>query len=516
MKIGVLKETIQQERRVASTPQSIKSIVNLGYTVSIESDAGQLAGYSNDDYRSAGAEIIDKSSDIIQFSDILLKVREPKATDLTQLSKVTDKTLISLFWPASNQQALDKLNSQSFNVLAMDCVPRISRAQKLDVLSSMANIGGYRAVIEASHEIGRFLGGQMTAAGKIPPTKVLVIGAGVAGLAAIGAAASMGAVVRAFDTRPEVKEQVESLNAEFLMLDFNETSTSGDGYAKTMSKEFIAAEMALFAQQAKEVDVIITTALIPGKPAPKLITQAMVDSMSAGSVVIDMAAEQGGNCEYTVPGERTVIDGVSILGYTDLASRMAGQASQLYANNVVNLLSELTPNKNGQLNLNLEDEMIRGLTVASKGSILWPPPAIKVSAAKPLPEAPTPTKENIAITAPSHQKWWTLGGAALGACLLLLVGAYAPADFMSHFIVFILSCFVGWQLVWNVTPALHTPLMSVTNAISGIIVLGALLQFNSPSGLAITLAALATLLASINIAGGFLVTRRMLKMFQSH
>ena len=379
----------------------------------------------------------------------------------------------------------------------------------------MANIAGYRAVIEASHDFGRFLGGQITAAGRIPPAKVLVIGADVAGLAAIGAASSMGAVVRAFDTRPEVKEQVESMNAEFLMLEFDEESGSGDGYAKTMSKEFIEAEMALFAEQAKDVDIIITTALIPGRPAPELITKEMVDSMKPGSVIVDMAAEQGGNCAYTTPGKKKTVKGVKIIGYTDLAGRMPGQASQLYGTNIYNLLEEITPEKDGQMVIDMEDEMIRGLTVVNQGEVSWPPPPIKVSAAAPAPAAVRPVSQP-ADESPKNRPWWTLGGMAGSVALLLGVGSVAPADFMSHFTVFVLACFVGWQVVWNVTPALHTPLMSVTNAISGIIVIGALLQLDAPSSLAVWLAAFAILIASINIAGGFLVTQRMLRMFQKN
>ena len=420
---------------------------------------------------------------------------------------------MSFFWPAQNEANLQIAAENGANVLAMDAVPRISRAQKLDVLSSTANIAGYRAIIEASHEFGRFLGGQITAAGKIHPAKVLVIGAGVAGLAAIGAASSMGAIVRAFDTRPEVKEQVESMNAEFLMLEFDEESGSGDGYAKTMSKEFIDAEMALFAEQAKDVDIIITTALIPGRPAPELITKAMVDSMKNGSVIVDMAAEQGGNCAYTDPGKKKTVKGVKIIGYTDLAGRMPGQASQLYGTNVYNLLAEMTPEKNGELSIDMDDEMIRGLTVVNQGEVTWPPPPIKVSAAPAAKPAAAPA-EQVSKEIKKASPWWTIGGMAAAAMLLLSVGSVAPADFMGHFTVFVLACFVGWQVVWNVTPALHTPLMSVTNAISGIIVIGALLQLDAPSSLAVWLAAIAILIASINIAGGFLVTQRMLKMFQ--
>ena len=508
MKIGIPKEIFKGETRVASTPDVVERTIKLGYEVLVEKGAGKAAGFSDADYKVAGASL-GSAADIWDKTDIIAKVRPPEAkAELSQLGK--DQTFVGFFWPAQNDALLKIAAKNGANVLAMDAVPRISRAQKLDVLSSTANIAGYRAVIEASHEFGRFLGGQITAAGKIPPTKILVIGAGVAGLAAIGAASSMGAIVRAFDTRPEVKEQVESMNAEFLMLEFDENSGSGDGYAQTMSKEFIDAEMALFAEQAKDVDIIITTALIPGRPAPELITKEMVESMKPGSVIVDMAAEQGGNCAYTVADKKKIVKGVKILGYTDLAGRMPAQASQLYATNIYNLLAEMTPEKDGELQINMEDEMIRGLTVVHQGNITWPPPPIKVSAApkaKPVvPKVETPEK-------PSNP-WVSLGGTAVAALLFLGVGAVAPADFMSHFTVFILACFVGWQVVWNVKPALHTPLMSVTNAISGIIVIGALLQIDAPSSLAVWLAAIAVLIASINIAGGFLVTKRMLKMFQ--
>ncbi len=513
MKIGIPKEFLKNETRVAATPEVVKRMIQLGYDVSVEKGAGKSAGFSDTDYTQSGATLV-ASDDIWNDSDIIAKVHAPETnSELPKLSK--NQTLISFIWPAQNEPMLKIAAANGVNVLAMDSVPRISRAQKLDVLSSMANIAGYRAVIEASHDFGRFLGGQITAAGKIPPAKVLVIGAGVAGLAAIGAASSMGAVVRAFDTRPEVKEQVESMNAEFLMLEFDEESGSGDGYAKTMSKEFIEAEMALFAEQAKDVDIIITTALIPGRPAPELITKEMVDSMKPGSVIVDMAAEQGGNCAYTTPGKKKTVKGVKIIGYTDLAGRMPGQASQLYGTNIYNLLEEITPEKDGQMVIDMEDEMIRGLTVVNQGEVSWPPPPIKVSAAAPAPAAVRPVSQP-ADESPKNRPWWTLGGMAGSVALLLGVGSVAPADFMSHFTVFVLACFVGWQVVWNVTPALHTPLMSVTNAISGIIVIGALLQLDAPSSLAVWLAAFAILIASINIAGGFLVTQRMLRMFQKN
>ena len=378
----------------------------------------------------------------------------------------------------------------------------------------MANIGGYRAVIEAANHFGRFFTGQITAAGKVPPAKVLVIGAGVAGLGrAIGTAMSLGAIVRAFDTRPEVKEQVESMGAEFLMLDFEEEGSGSGGYAKVMSEEFIAAEMALFLEQAADVDIIITTALIPGKPAPKLITEEMVGAMKSGSVIVDMAAEQGGNCELTKPGEVANVNGVTILGYTDYPSRLAAQSSQLYGTNLRHLLTELAPEKDGNIDVNMDDEVIRGTTVIKDGEITWPPPAPKLSAAPPAPKAETPAPTPAQQEKPRSQIG-PLIAIGVGALALWSLGKVAPAEFMSHFTVFVLACFVGYQVIWNVTPALHTPLMSVTNAISGIIVLGAMLQVSTDSFLITLLAGIAILIASINIAGGFFVTQRMLRMFQ--
>uniref|UniRef100_UPI000B356863 Re/Si-specific NAD(P)(+) transhydrogenase subunit alpha n=1 Tax=Crenothrix polyspora TaxID=360316 RepID=UPI000B356863 len=419
----------------------------------------------------------------------------------------------SFIWPAQNEALMQKLAAKNTTVLAMDSVPRVSRAQKLDALSSMANIAGYRAIVEAAQHFGRFFTGQITAAGKIPPAKVLVIGAGVAGLAAIGAAKSMGAIVRSFDTRPEVKEQIESMDAEFLMLDFKEDGSGAGGYAKTMSAEFIAAEMALFAEQAKEVDIIVTTALIPGRPAPKLITAAMVESMKPGSVIVDLAAEQGGNCDLTEKDKVVVKHNVSIIGYTNLPSRLANQSSQLYSTNLRHLLTELSPEKNGEINVNMEDEVIRGTTVIKEGKITWPPPPPKLSA------APAAKAEAAAVAAVPKKSLIPAPIKALlpliiGGLLLFGIGAVAPASFMSHFTVFVLACFIGYQVIWNVSASLHTPLMSVTNAISGIIVIGALVQISAPGVVITVLAGLAILIASINIAGGFLVTRRMLEMFR--
>lgn len=515
MRIAVPREIHANESRVAATPEVVTQLIKLGFDVAVEADAGGKASFNDHAYRDAGASIVEDCRALWQDAEIILKVRAPAYHPTLQCEETAllkaGQTLISFVWPAQNEALMAELANRQITVLAMDSVPRISRAQKLDALSSMANIGGYRAIIEAANHFGRFFTGQITAAGKVPPAKVMVIGAGVAGLAAIGTAMSLGAVVRAFDTRPEVKEQVESMGAEFLMLDFEEDGSGTGGYAKTMSEEFIAAEMALFLAQAAEVDIIVTTALIPGKPAPKLITEEMVKAMKSGSVVVDMAAEQGGNCELTIPGEITTQHGVTIIGYTDYPSRLAAQSSQLYGTNLRHLLTELTPEKNGEINVNMEDEVIRGTTVIKDGEITWPPPAPKISAAR--PPAKTEAAKEIAAVKPKSQ----FGSAItliVGALALWGLGKVAPAEFMSHFTVFVLACFVGYQVIWNVTPALHTPLMSVTNAISGIIVLGAMLQISTDSFLITLLAGIAILIASINIAGGFFVTQRMLRMFQ--
>lgn len=508
MKIGVPREIHAGERRAATTPEVAAQLIKLGFSVAVEKDAGAAASYSNEAYRAAGCEIIASARELWAQSDIILKVRAPSDDEAKLLDK--NKTLISFFWPAQNPDLLKQLTNSGATVMAMDSVPRISRAQKMDALSSMANIGGYRAVVEAAQHFGRFFTGQITAAGKVPPAKVLVIGAGVAGLAAIGAAKSMGAIVRSFDTRPEVKEQVESMDAEFLMLEFADEDGSGEGgYAKTMSAEFIAAEMALFAEQAKEVDIIITTALIPGKPAPRLITAEMVASMKDGSVVVDLAAEQGGNCELTEKDQVVVRDGVSIIGYTDLPSRLAAQASQLYGTNLRHLLTELCPEKNGVINVNMEDEVIRGVTVCTGGVTTWPPPAPKLSAAPKTVAAPAPVK-----VASKPSLLGPIVAAVIGGLALLGLGAVAPESFMAHFTVFVLACFVGYMVIWNVSPALHTPLMSVTNAISSIIVIGALLQISADNDVVKWIAASTILITSVNIAGGFAVTRRMLEMFR--
>ncbi|MDH3282633.1 MAG: Re/Si-specific NAD(P)(+) transhydrogenase subunit alpha [Gammaproteobacteria bacterium] len=517
MKIGVPREVHPGERRVATTPQVAGQLMKLGFSVAIEAGAGERANFVDQAYRDAGVEVVADPRELWGASDIILKVRPPESHPVLGLHETellnSGATLISFVWPAQNAELMERLSARKATVLAMDSVPRISRAQKLDALSSMANIAGYRAVIEAANHFGRFFTGQITAAGKVPPAKVMVIGAGVAGLAAIGTAGSMGAIVRAFDTRPEVKEQVESMGAEFLELDFEEEGSGAGGYAKVMSKEFIEAEMALFAEQAREVDIIITTALIPGKPAPKLITVDMLESMAHGSVVVDLAAEQGGNCELTKPDEVIEASGVTIIGYSDLPSRLPTQASQLYATNLRHLLTDLTPAKDGNIDVNMDDEVIRGTTVIKDGEVTWPPPAPKLSAAPVAPKAAAPAPAETPQPTVSRGLS-TLGAMAVAAAALLAVGAVAPASFMAHFTVFVLACFVGYQVIWSVTPALHTPLMSVTNAISGIIVIGALLQIAAPSVTGVLLAAVSVLIASVNIAGGFLVTQRMLKMFR--
>jgi len=511
MKIGIPREIHDGEKRVALTPDSATHLIKLGFVLSIESGAGVAADISDEAYKTAGVEIVKTAKTLWKNADIILKVRAPEGNEVDLLS--SGKTLISFIWAGQNPELLEKLAAKNITVLGMDSVPRMSRAQKLDALSSMANIAGYRAIVEAAQHFGRFFTGQITAAGKIPPAKVLVIGAGVAGLAAIGAAKSMGAIVRAFDTRPEVKEQIESMDAEFLMLDFkDEEGGSGTGgYAKTMSAEFIAAEMALFAQQAKEVDIVITTALIPGRPAPKLITAEMVQSMRAGSVIVDLAAEQGGNCELTEKDEVVVKHGVTIIGYTNLPSRLANQSSQLYATNLRHLLTELTPAKDGVINVNFEDEVLRGATVIKEGKITWPPPPPTLSAAPAAKVEAAVIAKKPSLIPPKIREFLPL---LIGVFALFSVGSVAPTSFMSHFTVFVLACFIGYQVIWNVKPSLHTPLMSVTNAISGIIVIGALVQVSSPSIGISLLAGLAILIATINISGGFLVTRRMLEMFR--
>ena len=516
MKIGIPKEVHAGEKRVATTPDVAKQLIKLGFEVAIEAGAGSAAHYSDASYVEAGVTVVKNAQEVWTDSDIVLKVRGPELNPDLNIEEVDllkeGQIYISFLWPAQNPELLKKLADKKVTAMAMDMIPRISRAQKLDALSSMANIAGYRAVVEAAQHFGRFFTGQITAAGKVPPAKVMVIGAGVAGLAAIGAAKSMGAIVRAFDTRPEVKEQIESMDAEFLELDFEEEGSGTGGYAKVMSKEFIEAEMALFAEQAKEVDIIITTALIPGKPAPELILEDMVMSMKDGSVIVDLAAERGGNCKLSEAGKVVKVHGVSIIGYTDLPSRMAAQSSQLYGTNLRHLLTDMCPNKDGNVVVDFDDEVVRGATVVKNGEITFPPPAPKLSAApaKPAEPAPPPVE-------PKEDKPSWVGPAltfGIGALGLFGLGAVAPASFMAHFTVFVLACFVGYMVIWNVTAALHTPLMSVTNAISSIIVLGAILQISSGEKVIMWVAVFAVLITSINIVGGFAVTRRMLEMFR--
>ncbi len=518
MKIGIPKEIYEGEKRVATTPDVTKQLIKLGFEVVIESGAGSAAHFSDSAYAEAGAKVELGPKAVWEGSDIILKVRPPGFNAELKVEEIDllheKQVLVTFLWPAQNEELLKKLAEKKVTALAMDSVPRISRAQKMDALSSMANIAGYRAVVEAAQHFGRFFTGQITAAGKIPPAKVMVIGAGVAGLAAIGAAKSMGAIVRAFDTRPEVKEQVESMDAEFLELDFEEEGSGTGGYAKVMSKEFIEAEMALFAEQAKEVDIIITTALIPGKPAPELIKEEMVKSMKDGSVIVDLAAEQGGNCKLTEAGVVKKVHGVSIIGYTDLPSRLAAQSSQLYGTNLRHLLTDMCKEKDGNIKVDMEDEVVRGATVVKDGEITWPPPAPKLSAAPAKPaEKPQETKP----TEKPEEKSSGLGlpvTFGIGGLALLGLGSIAPASFMAHFTVFVLACFVGYMVIWNVTAALHTPLMSVTNAISSIIVIGAILQISSGETVIAMIAGFAVMITAINIVGGFAVTRRMLDMFR--
>ncbi|WP_315710721.1 Re/Si-specific NAD(P)(+) transhydrogenase subunit alpha [Brenneria uluponensis] len=509
MRIGVPKERLTNEARVAATPKTVEQLLKLGFEVAIESGAGKLASFDDSTYEQAGATILGKE-DVWQ-SDIILKVNAPQDDEVEIVR--AGSTIISFVWPAQNPELLQKLAERQVTVLAMDSVPRISRAQSMDALSSMANIAGYRAIVEAAHEFGRFFTGQITAAGKVPPAKVMIIGAGVAGLAAIGAAGSLGAIVRAFDTRPEVKEQVKSMGAEFLELDFEEEAGSGDGYAKVMSEAFINAEMALFAAQAKDVDIIVTTALIPGKPAPRLITKEMVLSMKPGSVVVDLAAQTGGNCELTVADQVTLTEnGVKIIGYTDLPSRLPTQSSQLYGTNLVNLLKLLCKEKNGEIDIDFEDTVIRGVTVVKNGEITWPAPPIQVSV-QPQQAKPDVVMEKKEVKKSSP--WNKFIFMAVAIALFGWLANVAPKEFLSHFTVFALACVVGYYVVWNVSHALHTPLMSVTNAISGIIVVGALLQIGH-GGWVSCLSFIAVLIASINIFGGFTVTQRMLKMFRKN
>ena len=504
MKIGVLKEDKPNEKRVALTPSTVSKIKKLGYDISIESNAGLSSNFFNKAYEDAGAEI--SSTEEIFKCDIILKINKPSAEEIEQLS--SNQSLISFFSPATNSESLQMCSKDNLNILSMDSVPRISRAQKMDALSSMANVAGSRAVIEAAHYFGRFFGGQITAAGKINPAKILIIGAGVAGLSAIGTATSLGAIVRAFDTRPEVKEQVESLGAQFLTVNLDEDGSSSDGYAKVMSEEFIEAEMALFKEQASDVDIIITTALIPGKEAPKLITKDMVEVMKPGSIIVDLASQQGGNCELCEKDAIAEHNGVKIIGFTDLPSRLPSQSSELYSNNLYHILDELTPSKDGQIDINMDDDVIRGMTVVKDGSITYPPPKIEVSVASKQAEQKVEP-----IVKPVEKKSSVIP-AIIAMASLFLVGAFAPASFMNHFTVFVLSCFIGYMVIWNVTASLHTPLMSVTNAVSSIIIIGAITQISTSDTISLVLASIAIFIASINIFGGFAVTKRMLGMFK--
>lgn len=521
MKIGAPKEIFEGENRVAMTPDSVLALAKLGHTAVVEAGAGAKAGFTDAAYTAAGAEVVKDAKAVFAAADVVVKVRGPEASEAKLLKK--GQTLISFFWPAQNEALLKQVAEAGATVVAMDMVPRISRAQKMDALSSMANIAGYRAVIEAGNNFGRFFTGQVTAAGKIPPAKVLIVGAGVAGLAAIGTSVSLGAITYAFDVRPEVAEQIESMGAEFVFLEFEQTQDGAatGGYAAPSSPEFREKQLAKFRELAPDIDIVITTALIPGRPAPKLWTEDMVKMMKRGSVIVDLAAERGGNCDLTVPDQKIVTDnGVTIVGYTDFPSRMAAQASTLYATNIRHMLTDLTPKKDGVIHHNMEDDVIRGATVAHEGAVTYPPPPPKIAAiaaAKPKekPKELTP-EEKRAQEAAAFKKQTRdqVAMLVIGGGLILLAGLYAPASFMSHFIVFVLSVYVGVQVIWNVSHSLHTPLMAVTNAISSIIILGALMQIGSGNWLVVILAALSVFMAGINIFGGFMVTRRMLAMFQ--
>ncbi len=525
--IAVPREIYAGEKRVAAVPEVVEKLLKLGFAVHVESGAGAAANFSDESYQAAGARIAGNAAELMDGADIVFKVRGPTADEIALMKPGT--TLVSFIWPAQNPELMQQLAARKLTVLAIDSLPRqLSRAQKMDALTSMASISGYRAVIEAANAFGRFFNGQVTAAGKIPPAKVFVAGAGVAGLAAIGTAANLGAIVRANDTRAEVADQVVSLGGEFVKVDYEEEGSGGGGYAKVMSEGFQQAQREMYAKQAREADIIITTALIPGKPAPRLITAEMVRSMKPGSVIVDMAGEQGGNCELTVPGEAVVRHGVTIIGYTDLVSRLAKQSSTLYSTNLLRVTEELCKTKDGVIHVNMDDDAIRGLTVVKDGAITWPPPPPKLPAAPPQAKpaaAATPAKKSGhghgAGEPASAKSLAILFGA--GALLFWLVGALAPASFLAHFTVFILACFIGYMVVWNVTPALHTPLMSVTNAISSIIAIGALVQVapplltgteGRPDTLILGLAVVALTLTAVNMFGGFAVTRRMLAMFR--
>ncbi len=526
LRIGIPREVFPGEKRVATVPDVVAKLIKLGFSVGVESGAGDAANFADDTYRAAGAEVVQGAAALWAGSDIVFKVRPPSADEVALMRE--GGMLIGFVWPAQNPELMQQLAAKRATVLAIDALPRqLSRAQKMDALTSMAGVSGYRAVVEAANAFGRFFNGQVTAAGKIPPAKVFIAGAGVAGLAAIGTAANLGAIVRANDTRAEVADQVVSLGGEFVKVDYEEEGSGGGGYAKVMSEGFQAAQRRMYAEQAKDCDIIITTALIPGKPAPKLITAEMVQTMRPGSVIVDMAAEQGGNCELTEPGQAVVKHGVTIIGYTDLASRLAKQSSTLYSNNLLRLTEELCKTKDGQVDVNFDDQAIRGLTVIKGGEVTWPAPPIQMPAAPAKPKAvvaaPASKGHGHGASEPMSAKSLAIV-FGIGAVLFALVGLYAPASFLSHFTVFVLACFVGYMVVWNVTPALHTPLMSVTNAISSIIAIGALVQVappltasgaaDRPNTLILVLAVLALVLTAVNMFGGFAVTRRMLAMFR--
>jgi H+-translocating NAD(P) transhydrogenase subunit alpha len=516
--IGVPRETAAGEKRVATVPEVVEKLIKLGFRVAVQSGAGDAANFADDTYRAAGAEIV---QDVWQSADIVFKVRAPSMDEVARMRP--GQTLIGFIWPAQNPELMQSLAARKVTVLAMDALPRtLSRAQKMDALTSMAGVAGYRAVIEAAHHFGRFLTGQITAAGKIPPAKVFIAGAGVAGLAAIGTAAGLGAIVRANDTRAEVADQVQSLGGEFVKVEYEEEGSGGGGYAKVMSEGFQKAQREMYAKQAREVDIIITTALIPGKPAPKLISADMVRSMKPGSVIVDLAAEQGGNCELTEPGKVVVKHGVTLVGYTDLVSRLAKQSSTLYSTNLFRVAEELCKTKDGVINVNMEDEALRGLTVIKDGAVTWPAPSPKVAAAPPKPAAkPAPPPKHGETSGPASARAVAIT-FLVAAVAFWFVGAHAPAAFLAHFTVFVLACFVGYMVIWNVTPALHTPLMSVTNAISSIIAIGALVQVAPPVSGAVErpvawiigLAVVSIALVAINMFGGFAVTQRMLQMFR--
>ena len=522
MKIGAAKEIFAGEARVAMTPESAAQIRKLGHECLIEAGAGAKAGFTDEAYEAAGVTVVPDAAALFAQADVVVKVRGPEALEVGLLRD--GQTIISFFWPAQNAELLEAVRAQGSTVVAMDMVPRISRAQKMDALSSMANIAGYRAVIEAGNNFPRFFTGQVTAAGKVPPAKVLIVGAGVAGLAAIGTSTSLGAITLAFDVRPEVAEQIESMGAEFVYLDFAEAAQDGaatGGYAAPSSPEFRDAQLKKFRELAPDVDIVITTALIPGRPAPKLWTADMVAAMKPGSVIVDLAAERGGNCDLTKPDEKFVTDnGVTIVGYTDFPSRMAAQSSTLYSNNIRHMLTDLTPRKDGVIEHNMDDDVIRTATATHDAAITFPPPPLKINAIaaqKPREKAKELTVEEKRATEVAKFKQDTrtqVGLLVAGTAVLLLVGAVAPPSFMAHFVVFALACFIGFQVIWSVSHSLHTPLMAVTNAVSGIIILGSLVQIGAGGFLVVLLSFIAILIASINIVGGFLVTRRMLAMFQ--